>query len=68
VLTGEGEHRKSQMVLGVIVTNISGHDNNHPSDEKTLQKAPSLLVNKSLESHNATFILVLNRKQQFGFS
>lgn len=55
------------MVLGIIVTDISVQDNNHPSDEKILQKAPSLLVNKSLESHSITFILVLDRKQLFGF-
>lgn len=42
-------------------------DNNCPADEKTLQKALSLLVNRSLESHNVIFILVLDRKQQFVF-
>lgn len=47
------------MVLRIILIDMSGQDNNHPSDEKTLQKAPSLLVNKSLESHNIIFILVL---------
>lgn len=42
------------MILGIIVTNISGQDNNYASDEKSLQKAPNLLVNKSLERHNLT--------------
>lgn len=46
--------------------NISGQDNNYPSDEKSLQKAQNLLVKKSLERHQLTFILVSGETQQFG--
>lgn len=48
------------------VTSISGQDNNYPSDEKSLQEAPNLLVKKILEKHNLTFILVWGQTQQSG--
>lgn len=65
--TGTGSTETPPMASGLIGTNISGHNNSHLSNEKTLQKAPSLLVNKSLEGHNITFKIVLDRKQQFVF-